>query len=221
MWKEIGDRELRKLWTNLFSNRIRSARISSIQISNDKYIISPHHGSIYSLQVDLTEGQYLLSSASDASVAVYDVQHAAEYDESGLIAKHKHIFLVDKQHEQSHKYAISTAIWYPIDKGLFVTGSYDHYVNVWDTNTTQVVINFKMPGKVYKTSMSPVATSHMLIAAGTEDVQVRLCDISLGAFAHALSGHRGTLICISDINKVFAFAMPYLLDLAEMVFIQW
>lgn len=67
-----------------------------------------------------------------------------------------------------------------------------------------------MPGKVYKTAMSPVATSHMLIAAGTEDVQVRLCDISSGAFAHTLSGHRGKLISISDINKVFAFAMLYL-----------
>ncbi|CAH9144911.1 unnamed protein product [Cuscuta epithymum] len=46
-----------------------------------------------------------------------------------------------------------------------------------------------MPGKVNKTAMSSVATSHMLIAAATEDVQVRLCDIASGAFAHTLSGH--------------------------------
>lgn len=89
-------------------------------------------------QVDLTEGRYLLSSGSDASVAVYDVQRATDYDGNGLIAKHKPIAVVDKQHEQGHKYAISTAIWYPIDTGLFITGSYDHYINVWDTNTTQV-----------------------------------------------------------------------------------
>lgn len=55
-------------------------------------------------------------------------------------------------------------------------------------------MNFKMPGKVYKTAMSPIATSHMLIASGTEDVQVRLCDIASGAFAHTLSGHRGMLL---------------------------
>lgn len=55
-------------------------------------------------------------------------------------------------------------------------------------------MNFKMPGKVYKTAMSPIATSHMLIASGTEDVQVRLCDIASGAFSHTLSGHRGMLI---------------------------
>lgn len=55
-------------------------------------------------------------------------------------------------------------------------------------------MNFKMPGKVYRNAMSPIARSHMLIAAGTEDVQVRLCDMGTGAFAHTLSGHRGTLL---------------------------
>lgn len=74
-----------------------------------------------------------------------------------------------------------------------------------------------MPGKVHKTAMSPVATSHMLIAAGTEDVQVRLCDISSGAFAHTLSGHRGMAISISGINKVFPFAILYLLHLRNKV----
>lgn len=63
-------------------------------------------------------------------------------------------------------------------------------------------MNFKMPGKVYSTSMSSLATSHMLIAAGTEDVQVRLCDIASGAFAHTLSGHRGkpVVLIILSIN---------------------
>lgn len=57
-------------------------------------------------------------------------------------------------------------------------------------------MNFKMPGKVYRNAMSPIARSHMLIAAGTEDVQVRLCDIASGAFAHTLSGHRGMMIVL-------------------------
>ena len=88
----------------------------------------------------MTEGRYLLSGASDASAAVYDIQRATEYEGGSLVAKHKSIFVVDKQHEHGHKYAISSAIWYPIDTGLFITGSYDHYINVWDTNTTQVFI---------------------------------------------------------------------------------
>lgn len=89
----------------------------------------------------MTEGRYLLSGASDGSVAVYDVQHATDYVGGGLIAKHKCLFVIDKQHEHGHKYAISSALWYPVDTGLFITGSFDHFIKVWDTNMTQVWIN--------------------------------------------------------------------------------
>ncbi|KAK4559845.1 hypothetical protein RGQ29_008862 [Quercus rubra] len=196
MWKEIGDRERGILRPKSFTTRIKSNRIRTLQISNHKDIVSPHRASINSLQVDLTEGRYLLSGAADASAAVYDVQRATDYEGGGLIAKHKCLFVVDKQHEHGHKYAISSAIWYPVDTGLFITGSHDHHINVWDTNTTQVVMNFKMPGKVYRTAMSSLATTHMLIAAGTEDVQVRLCDIASGAFSHTLSGHRDGVMTV-------------------------
>ena len=57
-------------------------------------------------------------------------------------------------------------------------------------------MEFKMPGKVYTAAMSPVATTHMLIATGTADVQVRLCDIASGAFM--LSGQlRPRLVSLS------------------------
>uniref|UniRef100_A0A7C9CAG4 Uncharacterized protein n=1 Tax=Opuntia streptacantha TaxID=393608 RepID=A0A7C9CAG4_OPUST len=196
MWREIRSREEGRLHPNPFSHRLRSRRISSLRLSNIKELVSPHRGAVNSIQVDLTEGRYLLSGASDASAAVFDVQRASEFEGGGLIARHKSLFVIDKQHEQGHKYAVSSATWYPVDTGLFVTGSFDHHINVWDTNTTQVVMNFKMPGKVYKTEMSSIATSHMLIAAGTEDVQVRLCDIASGAFAHTLSGHRDGVMSV-------------------------
>lgn len=80
----------------------------------------------------------MLSGSSDASVAVYDVQQPQDYEGGGLIAKHRPILVIDKQHEQGHKYAVSSAIWYPIDTGLFISGSFDHSIKVWDTNTTQV-----------------------------------------------------------------------------------
>lgn len=89
----------------------------------------------------MTEGRYLLSGASDGSVAVYDVQHATDYVGGSLIAKHKSLFFVDKQHEHGHKYSISSAIWYPVDTGLFITGSFDRFIKVWDTNMTQVWVS--------------------------------------------------------------------------------
>ena len=73
-----------------------------------------------------------------------------------------------------------------------------------------MVVNFKMPGKVHRAAMSNLSTSHMLIAAATEDVQVRLCDIASGAFAHTLSGHRGIslffLLLFFFPSNLYAFA---------------
>uniref|UniRef100_A0A453FYU7 Uncharacterized protein n=1 Tax=Aegilops tauschii subsp. strangulata TaxID=200361 RepID=A0A453FYU7_AEGTS len=141
------------------------------------------------------EGRYLLSGASDGSAAVFDLKDATEY-EAGFIAKHRSILLVDRQHQHGHKFTVSKAIWYPVDTGLFVTASFDNYVKVWDTNSTQVVMDFKMPGKVYSAAMSPIATTHMLIATGSADVQVRLCDIASGAFTHTLSGHHDGIMSL-------------------------
>ncbi|KAI3972751.1 hypothetical protein MKX01_019409 [Papaver californicum] len=196
MWKVVGDRETGKLPPYSFINRIKSNRISSLELSNYKEIVSTHKGAVNSLQVDLIEGRYLLAGASDGSIAVYDVQSSTKHEGNGMVAKHERILVVDMRHEQGHKYAVSSATWYPIDTGLFISGSYDQSVNVWDTNTTRVVVNFKLPGKVYRTAMSPVAGSHMLIATGTEDVQVRLCDIASGAFTHTLSGHRDGVMAV-------------------------
>ncbi|XP_062207515.1 WD repeat-containing protein ATCSA-1 isoform X2 [Phragmites australis] len=196
MWlEEVKGRERGELRTRRFEAAARARRAASLELSNRKEFATPHHGAVNSLQVDLTEGRYLLSGASDGSAAVFDVRSATEY-EAGFIAKHGNILLVDKQHENGHKFAISAAVWYPVDTGLFVTASFDHFVKVWDTNSTQVVMDFKMPGKVYSAAMSPIATTHMLIATGSADVQVRLCDVASGAFTHTLSGHRDGIMSL-------------------------
>ncbi|KAG2593085.1 hypothetical protein PVAP13_5NG108400 [Panicum virgatum] len=196
MWLEkVRGRERGELRARRFEAAARARRAASLALSNRKEFATPHHGAVNSLQVDLTEGRYLLSGASDGSAAVFDVWNATEY-ETGFIAKHRHILLVDKQHQNGHKFAISAAVWYPVDTGLFVTASFDQYVKVWDTNSTQVVMDFKMPGKVFTAAMSPIATTHMLIATGSADVQVRLCDIASGAFTHTLSGHRDGIMSL-------------------------
>ncbi|KAJ1286298.1 hypothetical protein BS78_03G343000 [Paspalum vaginatum] len=196
MWlEEVRGRERGELRARRFEASARARRAASLALSNRKEFATPHHGAVNSLQVDLTEGRYLLSGASDGSAAVFDVWNATEY-EAGFIAKHRNILLVDKQHQNGHKFAVSAAVWYPVDTGLFVTASFDQYVKVWDTNSTQVVMEFKMPGKVYTAAMSPTATTHMLIATGSADVQVRLCDIASGAFTHTLSGHRDGIMSL-------------------------
>uniref|UniRef100_A0A0E0CAJ6 Anaphase-promoting complex subunit 4 WD40 domain-containing protein n=1 Tax=Oryza meridionalis TaxID=40149 RepID=A0A0E0CAJ6_9ORYZ len=191
MWCEaVRRRERGELGARRFETAARARRTASLALSNRKEFATPHNGAVNSLQ-----RRYLLSGASDGSAAIFDVQNATEY-EAGFIAKHRSILLLDKQHENGHKFVVSMAVWYPVDTGLFVTASFDQYVKVWDTNSTQVVMDFKMPGKVYSAAMSPIATTHMLIATGSADVQVRLCDIASGAFTHTLSGHRDGIMSL-------------------------
>ncbi len=41
---------------------------------------------------------------------------------------HKAIFSVGKGARGAHKYSVSGVLWYPVDTGLFVTGSFDNDV---------------------------------------------------------------------------------------------
>ncbi|CAA6660702.1 unnamed protein product [Spirodela intermedia] len=170
MWKDVRDREGGAIRPVTFRGRVCRRRVAALDVSNQKEIVSAHRGGVNSLQVDLTEGRYLLAGASDGSAAVYDINAQTDYEGGGRIAKHRSLLVVDKQHAHGHK--------------IF------HFISC------MVVMDFKMPGKVYGTSMSSVATTHMLIAAGTEDVQVRLCDIASGAFTHTLSGHRDGIMTV-------------------------
>ena len=45
-------------------------------------------------------------------------------------------------------------------------------MQVWDTNRLEVVVPFALPARVYAVALSPVASSHCLVAVGTGDPQV-------------------------------------------------
>lgn len=96
-------------------------------------------------------------------------------------------------------------MWYPIDNGIFITGARDGQVLVWDANALAVAGVFSLgtrattgasstitsaPIPVHAMAMSPISSSHCLIAVGSDESDVLLCDIQSGGFSHRLSGHR-------------------------------
>ncbi|KAL3684556.1 hypothetical protein R1sor_002578 [Riccia sorocarpa] len=196
MWFDLKARELGAIRPERISRKVASDRLHNLELSSSKDILSVHDSGINSLQVDKTEGRYLLSGASDGSVACYDTLHASTFDPTARSYQHKHVFKVDKRVRKGHKYAVSSVQWYPVDTGLFVTGSFDTHVNVWDTNNLQVELQYDMPGRVYSVSLSQIATSHLLIAVGSADSMVRLCDIATGACTHTLVGHRDAVLAV-------------------------
>ena len=195
------------------------------QLSATHRLHSRHSAAVTSLSCEGVEWRYLLSADSHGLLALYDTQpalHRPHIDsehvthpssESGHIASAAH------QSGQcwyvSHPLSTSTVtrsvggevggssvnsvVWYPVDTGMFVSGGQDGGVHVWDTNTFSVEATFTMrDAAVNSVSMSPLAaaSTHSLIAVGSTDLNVRLCDVSSGGFAHTLIGHQAEVTCV-------------------------
>lgn len=84
-----------------------------------------HEGGLTCLALEATEERYLIGAATDSSFAIYDTAQASGPDRAkSCLCK------VDRTKREGHKYSVSCAAWYPVDSGLFVTGSYDRDVKV-------------------------------------------------------------------------------------------
>eukprot|EP00741_Cyanophora_paradoxa_P009330 tig00000144_g9038.t1 len=187
--REIGEDRACLLRQRLQREQCRSLEASALELE-------PFHRSpVTCLAIDPAEERYLLSGGGDASVACYDLEDGPERRRAAQrgrgAPRAKPLFTLDKRHAGMHKYSVTGVQWWPSDTGMFVTGSFDEYVKVWDTNALQVATAFKMPGKVYSVALSGApGAAHALVAAATEDPRVRLCDIAAGAATIMLAGHR-------------------------------
>lgn len=115
--------------------------------------------------------------------------------------------------EASHAFSVTSVKWYGPDNGLFFTGSNDHKVKIWDTNTFQVASSIDIAHRV-----AQLDTLGDLLAVASEDSHPRLIDlrsmsaaISLGVkrsdmrhginaakFSHTSSGAKPLLLATGD-----------------------
>ncbi|KAG7667760.1 putative WD repeat-containing protein ATCSA-1 [Nannochloris sp. 'desiccata'] len=167
-----------------FLQKWKRRRFSSLQLSQRKLFRSVHRGGVSWLDLDHVEERYLLSCASDASIAIYDTQLPTKK------TSHEAVATLTKATPGAHQVAISSVAWYPIDNGIFLSGARDGHVKVWDANTLTVGGTFSIGAPVFAVAMSPAAVSHCLVAVGSAEPDVLLCDVMSGGFSHRLSGHR-------------------------------
>ncbi|KAI8590429.1 WD40-repeat-containing domain protein [Geranomyces variabilis] len=156
-------------------------------------------GPVNALQIDSLDARYLLAACADSSVRLYDLEEEArvgrdEDEAAALDWLCRPIALLDRG--RGHEYAVTGCQWFPTDNGLFTTSSMDGTVKVWDTNTMECACVFEIEQHVYDQAISPIAQSHNLIATGTEDQNVRLCDMRTGAFTHSMRGHRAPVLVV-------------------------
>ncbi|ELR23835.1 CSA protein [Acanthamoeba castellanii str. Neff] len=166
-------------------------RAYDLDLSGKREITSANHAAFTSLAIDLVEARYLLAGAGDGTISVFDLhQFGGNPRRRAAITP---LFLAKRG---GHTHGVSSIAWYTHDTGMFFSGSFDHKVNAWDTNAQRVVCQFEMPLPVYSISLSPIATRHALVAAGSGDQKVRLCDPMTGGSTHCLLGHREAILAV-------------------------
>lgn len=153
-----------------------------------KSVFAPSRGAVNSLSVD-AEHRYLLSGCADSSLKLWDVN--AEKPEC----------LATVPRRTAHTFGVSSVKWWPFDSGLFLSASFDHTVNVWDTNKMGVVHTFDVENRVYAISVllfqENQYSAQALVAAASDQPAIRLLDLRLAASAHTLPGHQGKTLAVA------------------------
>lgn len=131
----------------------------------------------------------LVSGGADGSVCMWDLDGTDH--QRGL----EPTASVPRSRTRSHRFGVSSVSFYPSDAGLFVTGSYDKTVKVWDAAEMAPAFTFKLDTGVHSTGMAARAL-HSLVAVASEAATVRLLDLKTGTGTHSLVGHIGEVLAV-------------------------
>uniref|UniRef100_Q0V9H6 DNA excision repair protein ERCC-8 n=1 Tax=Xenopus tropicalis TaxID=8364 RepID=Q0V9H6_XENTR len=167
-------------------------RVLSLELNKDRDVERMHENGINSLDIEPVESRYMLSGGADGIIVLYDLANLRKSQSYTCKALCK----VGKSHPDMHKFSVETVQWYPHDTGIFTSSSFDKTLKIWDTNSLKLAEVFHFDGTVYSHHMSPLATKHSLIAVGTKNPKVQLCDLKSGSSSHILQGHRGEVLAV-------------------------
>ncbi|XP_076308869.1 DNA excision repair protein ERCC-8-like [Tachypleus tridentatus] len=167
-------------------------RLLSLELSKLRDVEQAHTSSINSIDIENIENRYLLSGGADGTICIHELDNYSGTPQYTC----KVICKVSRRSRHAHKFSVESVQWYPFDTGLFISGSMDCQLKVWDTNTLKPAEVFNMPGKVYSHSLSSVATHHSLIAVATSHSRVTLVDMRTGGCSHELRGHKSSVLSI-------------------------
>ena len=96
----------------------------------------------------------------------------------------------------THRFGITHLSFYPFDSLAFLSSSYDHSLNIYDSQTLAPSASFDLKSKIISHPLSPIA-DHLLVACATQHPAVRLVDLRTGGSAHSLSGHQGVVLSVA------------------------
>lgn len=106
------------------------ARLSHLALDPGTLLRPLPLGGVNWLDLERVEDRYLLAASSDASVLLYDTQ-GQEEEAAGQVPPGQGpalpglapLLSLTKASPGGHRFSVSSAAWYPLDNGLFVTGA--------------------------------------------------------------------------------------------------
>ncbi|KAE8292057.1 DNA excision repair protein ERCC-8 [Larimichthys crocea] len=148
-------------------------RVLGLKLNPDRDVDRIHGNGINTIDIDSIEGRYGKPQYTCKAVCT-----------------------VGRSSRHVHKFSVETVQWYPYDTGMFVSSSFDKTMKVWDTETLKPAEVFEFEGNVYSHHLSPIARKHSLIAVGTKNPKIQLCDLKSGSRIHVLQGHRAEVLSV-------------------------
>ncbi|XP_003974840.1 DNA excision repair protein ERCC-8 [Takifugu rubripes] len=167
-------------------------RVLNLKLNHDRDVDRIHGNGINTLDIETIEGRYMLSGGADGVIVVYDLENFSGSQQYTC----KAVCTVGRSSRHVHKFSVETVQWYPYDTGMFVSSSFDKTMKVWDTETLKPAEVFEFEGNVYSHHLSPIAKKHTLIAVGTKNPKIQLCDLRSGSKIHILQGHRAEVLSV-------------------------
>ncbi|XP_068166422.1 DNA excision repair protein ERCC-8 isoform X2 [Antennarius striatus] len=167
-------------------------RVLSLTLNPDRDVDRIHGNGINTIDIETIEGRYMLSGGADGVIVVYDLENFSGKPQFTC----KAVCTVGRSSRYAHKFSVETVQWYPYDTGMFVSSSFDKTMKVWDTETLKPAEVFEFESNVYCHHLSPIARRHSLIAVGTKNPKIQLCDLKSGSRIHVLQGHRAEVLSV-------------------------
>lgn len=199
----LTDRAVGNLSAVDFSRTVVESSYFSLQqqLKRDCFPQNCHHGaSVNCLSLESELNQYLLSGCGDSSLKIWDIQSQLSCDVDGEDEPRSTFDLIATVPRKSaHDFGISAIQWWPFDAGLFISGSFDHTVKVWDTVSLQSVHSFDLNCRIYDIdicSNSETVERQSLVAVASDHPFIRLLDLRSASSAHTLSGHKQRTLCV-------------------------
>ncbi|KAJ2330609.1 hypothetical protein GGH91_006623, partial [Coemansia sp. RSA 2671] len=160
--------------------------LSTMALAETKRMARAHSAAVHSLAIDNVEHRYMLSAGADISIQLYDLN---SFEQTPTCARQvAPTSQIAANAASTHTSLISSIAWYPLDKGMFTTSSFDHTLRVWDAQSMAEACQFDLDSRVLSHCMS-VTGEHALIAATNESAYIRLCDLRSGSSAQTLLAH--------------------------------